>query len=160
MENGLWENCPEGVALDNVGTPTAAPTFAPTTAGPQGDVVSDNPLEGAAVSTIMSHTGKTLQLKEGMDFTTTCSHIHCSLSGAGVTLVHHHNKELYGHKHICKYGMHKLDKCGCECYGEDFGLLTEIASLMDLPTDSPTTSPTASPTAPPTVSPTDAPTLV
>lgn len=86
----------------------------------------NNPLAGVPSTPVRTRNGQTVQLKEGADFTSTCSHVKCSLK-ASIVRVHHHDKEQYGHTHVCKNGMHTSGKCGCECFTEDVGMLTEFA---------------------------------
>jgi hypothetical protein len=81
-----------------------------------------------------------IRRNEDKNYTTTCSHVHCTsvkknVNGGAicdddldnplcekhkVTVVKHHNNEAYGHKHICKHGLHEHNMCGCECFSEDF----------------------------------------
>jgi hypothetical protein len=79
---------------------------------------------GVAIATIKG------PVIEGSTWTSTCSHVKCSLeddpafSGSNsdkMIKVHHHNRERYGNKHVCSGGLHKSGKCGCDCFGE--GLL-------------------------------------
>jgi len=68
-----------------------------------------------------------IRRNEANNYTTTCSHVHCLTqdhyeSGVlhHVIKVQHHNDEEYGHKHICKHGLHEHNMCGCECFDETF----------------------------------------
>lgn len=71
-----------------------------------------------------------LRRDETSKWTSYCSHVYCqshqhrirnSTDFFDLTVVHHHNKERNGQKHVCKSGLHEHDKCGCECYGQQFG---------------------------------------
>jgi hypothetical protein len=43
-------------------------------------------------------------------YTSTCSHVHClNDATTGITQVHHHHLEKFGHKHICKHELHQKD---------------------------------------------------
>ena len=130
--------------------------------------------------------GKRKDLHETEESTTYCSHVYCVHSREGspesmkygnakVTRVHHSSDEKYGVRHICRHGMHKENKCGCECFDEAVDLdfipgvgsqLTEGAKhtkqyqlgFSKYPTAAPTAVPTPSPTAYPTPAPTNYPT--
>ena len=68
--------------------------------------------------------GSTVTIHEGDDYTTTCSHVKCKFShvdnheGEMSVHVHYHHAESYGHRHVCKDGLHTHGKCGCECFDE------------------------------------------
>ena len=52
-------------------------------------------------------------------YTSTCSHVHCTVdasSGRPTTLVHHHHAEQFGHKAICKHGLHVVNKVSSHEY--------------------------------------------
>lgn len=80
------------------------------------------------------------KFKQTNAYTSTCSHVKCGLetNADGIQTVHvyHHNEEQYGNKHICAYDLHKSEGsvpaglCGCECYNEGEGLLSEIAAAL------------------------------
>ena len=83
-----------------------------------------------SLPTHMLHADGTTKkpLREGDRWSTYCSHVQCEMrehmfadNGDGV-LVHHSHLEQFGNRHICKEGMHREGKCGCECFDEMFGL--------------------------------------
>ena len=83
-----------------------------------------------SLPTHMIHADGTTKkpFREGDRWSTYCSHVQCEMrehmfadNGDGV-LVHHSHLEQFGNRHICKEGMHKEGKCGCECFDEMFGL--------------------------------------
>ena len=80
-----------------------------------------------------------LRRDESKKWTSYCSHVFCqskqlrnthNQSFLDLTVVHHDNDERNGQKHVCKHGLHEHDKCGCECYGQEFGD-QDIEELVD-----------------------------